>query len=91
MSPHDIGIRAKSASNFLQKGHNVRIELLLRGRQKAQSLSSFASEKIDIFLKMVAKETPFNIERQVKKEGRGLTMTISKAKENNEKNKKINN
>ncbi len=81
MSPHDMEVRAKSASKFLTKGHKVRVELLLRGRQKANTLAGFAREKIDLFLKMVEKEIPLKIEREIKKEGRGMTMIISKADE----------
>ena len=78
VSPHDMEVRAKSASKFLLKGHKVRIELLLRGRQKANTLSGFAREKIRLFLKIIEKEIPLKIERDIKREGRGLTMVISK-------------
>jgi len=78
MSPHDMEIRAKSASAFLKKGYKVRIELILKGRQKSQNLSEFAKNKIDLFLESVKKETPFKIERELKKEGKGLTIMISK-------------
>ncbi len=32
---HDLGIRQKQATKFLEKGHKVQLELRLRGRQKA--------------------------------------------------------
>ena len=78
MSPHDMEIRAKAASAFLKKGHKVRVELILRGRQKSQNLSSFAKEKINLFLESLKKETPFKIERELKNEGKGLAIMISK-------------
>ncbi len=81
MSPHDMEIRSKTAAKFLDKGHKVRVELLLRGRQKAHTLSDFAKEKINLFIGMIEKEMPIKIEREVKKEGRGLTMIIVKAEE----------
>lgn len=34
ISEHDIGVRVEQAKKFLEKGHKVQIELLLRGRQK---------------------------------------------------------
>lgn len=81
MSPHDMEVRAKSAAKFLEKGHKVRVELLLRGRQKANTLSEFAKEKIGLFLKMIEKEMPLKVEREIKREGRGLTMIIAKDEE----------
>lgn len=81
MSPHDMEVRAKSAAKFLEKGHKVRVELLLRGRQKANTLSGFAKEKIGLFLKMIEEEMPLKVEREIKREGRGLTMIIAKAEE----------
>jgi len=78
ISNHDMETKAKAASKFLKKSHKVRIELPLKGRQKAQSLTDFAKEKINSFLIMLEKESPFKIEREIKKEGRGLTILISK-------------
>lgn len=34
ISEHDIGVRVEQTKKFLEKGHKVQIELLLRGRQK---------------------------------------------------------
>lgn len=81
ISPHDMEVRVKSAVKFLEKGHRVRIELLLRGRQKANTLSEFAKEKIGFFLKMIEEKVPLKIERDIKREGRGLTMIIVKVEE----------
>ncbi len=81
ISPHDMEIRVKSAVKFLKKGHKVRIELLLKGRQKDNTLSEFAKEKIGFFLKMIEEKVPLKIERDIKREGRGLTMIIVKVEE----------
>ena len=81
ISPHDMEIRVKSAVKFLKKGHKVRIELLLKGRQKDNTLSEFAKEKIGFFLKMIKEKVPLKIERDIKREGRGLTMIIVKVEE----------
>jgi len=78
ISDHDMEVKAKSASKFLKKTHKVRVELPLKGRQNSQLLSEFAKKKINSFLIMVEKETPFKIERELKKEGKGLTIIISK-------------
>ncbi len=76
ISSHDMEVKAKSAVKFLNKGNKVKIELPLRGRQK--SLTAFANEKVASFLRMLEKETPFKVERELKKEGKGLTVIIAK-------------
>ena len=76
ISKHDIEIRAKTAEKFLKEGDKVRIELVLRGREKA--LADFAKQKIEQFLEILKKTVPIKIERELKKEARGLTMIISK-------------
>ena len=76
ISKHDIEIRAKTAEKFLKEGDKVRIELVLRGREKA--LADFAKQKIEQFLEILKKTVPIKIERELKKAARGLTMIISK-------------
>lgn len=76
ISEHDLKTRAVQAKKFLEKGHMVRIELKLRGRQKA--LSTFARAKIEKFLEILQKETSIKIEKELRREPRGLTMIISK-------------
>ena len=78
ISPNDMKTRIKTAEKFLNKGDKVRIELVLRGRQKAYSLRSHAEEKIKEFLEMLKESTIVKIERELKKEGKGLTMIIVK-------------
>ena len=76
ISEHDLETRAKQAEKFLKKGDRVRIEMKLRGRQKA--LQGFAREKIKKFLEILEKSIPIKIERELKKQPRGLTMIIFK-------------
>jgi len=77
ISLHDIEVRANLAEKFLNKGDRVKLEMVLRGREK--SLSDFAKGKIDQFLEILEKKVPIKIERVLKKEARGFTMIISKA------------
>ena len=79
ISPHDLETKARLAEKFLKKGNKVRIEMRLRGREKA--LSEFAKEKINQFLKIVEKSIPLKIERELKRQPRGLTMIISKGQQ----------
>ena len=76
ISPHDLEVRANLAEKFLKKGHKVRVELILRGRERA--LSEFAKEKISYFREILEKSLPIKIERELKREARGFTMIISK-------------
>ena len=76
ISPHDMGIRAKSAEKFLKKGNRVMVEMKLRGRQKA--LQDFAKEKINQFIEILNNICPIKIDRAIKKESRGLTVIIAK-------------
>lgn len=76
ISLHDLEIRAKQAENFLKKNYKVRVELPLRGREKA--LEEQAKGKINQFIELLSKLTQVKIEREIKKEPRGFTMIITK-------------
>jgi translation initiation factor IF-3 len=76
ISEHDLEIKAQQAEKFLKKGNKIRLEIILRGREK--SLENFAREKINHFLKTLGQSMPIKVERELKKEARGLTMIISK-------------
>lgn len=76
MSPHDIETRAGSAEKFLKKGDRVRLTLPLRGRQKA--LEGFARKKVAKFLEAMQEKVETKIERELKREPRGLSMIITR-------------
>ena len=76
ISQHDLEVRARQAEKFLKGGDKVRIEMILRGREKA--LGDFAKEKINKFLEILKDLIPYKIERELKREPRGFTMIISK-------------
>lgn len=77
ISSHDMETKAKSAVKFLEKGHRVKIELPLRGRQRA--LADFGKEKVNQFIEIIEKIIPVKKERELKKEARGFTVIISKS------------
>ncbi|KPJ73225.1 hypothetical protein AMJ48_02045 [Parcubacteria bacterium DG_74_1] len=77
ISLHDLEIRAHQAEKFLKKGDKVKIEMVLRGREKA--LGGFAKGKISQFLEILEKLVPIKIERELKREVRGFTMIIARA------------
>ena len=76
ISLHDMETRIKKAEKFLNKGERVRVELPLRGRQKA--LGDFAKEKMNKFLEILKNRIPIKIEKELKREPRGLTIIINK-------------
>lgn len=77
ISSHDLETRAKQAEKFLKKGYKVKVELILRGRQKA--LGEYAKGKINKFLEILGELTPVKIERELKREPRGFTMIITRS------------
>lgn len=76
ISQHDLEVRAKQAAKFLTGGNKVRIEMRLKGREKA--MGDFAKEKINKFLETLQGLMPYKIERDLKRDPRGLTMIIVK-------------
>lgn len=76
ISDHDMETRTKSAVKFLKGGYKIRIEMVLRGREKA--LTDFAKEKLNKFLEILKKEINIKVEKEIKKEARGLTIILSK-------------
>ncbi len=76
ISEHDMQTRAKSTEKFFKKGSKVRIEMRLKGRQKA--LGQHAREKIEQFLGIVKQTTPIKIERELRRMPNNLSMIISK-------------
>ena len=61
----------------LKKGDRVFIEMRLRGREKA--FQNLAREKMKKFLESMQKLIPIKVERDIKRESRGLTIIIAKA------------
>jgi translation initiation factor IF-3 len=76
ISQHDLEVRTGQAGKFLKDGDKVRIEMRLRGREKA--LGNFAKEKFSKFLETLQKLIPYKIERELKRDPRGFAMIISK-------------
>ena len=76
ISLHDLEIRVHQAEKFLKKGDKIRVEMILRGREKAHG--DFAKEKINQFLEILEKLMPIKIERELKREPRGFTIIIAK-------------
>ncbi|MGD0577072.1 MAG: translation initiation factor IF-3 [Candidatus Staskawiczbacteria bacterium] len=76
ISPHDMEIRANQAKKFLNEGDKVKINMALRGREKA--MGGFATDKVKLFLEKLNLLIPIKTERELKREPRGFTMIVSK-------------
>ncbi len=76
ISEHDMQTRVRQAEKFLKKGDKIKIELRLRGREKAHQ--DVAREKIKKFVEELNSLIPVKMEREIKKEPRGLITIISK-------------
>ena len=76
ISPHDMEIRAKQAEKFLKEGDKVKINMALRGREKA--MGNYAKEKVQKFLESLNIIIPIKTERELKREPRGFTLIVSK-------------
>lgn len=76
ISSHDLETRARQAEKFLNKGNLVKIDMVLRGREKG--LSGFAREKIKRFIEDLDKRTPIKIEGELRRRPNGFTLIVSK-------------
>lgn len=76
ISQHDLELKAKKASEFLEKGNKIRVEMVLRGRAKYLD-ESFLKERADRILRLIA--TKFKVAEGPKKGPRGITLTLEKA------------
>jgi len=75
ISPHDLETRVRQAEKFLKKGNLVKIDMILRGREKG--LPVFAREKMNQFIEILKQKTPIKIEGELKRVPRGFIMIIS--------------
>lgn len=71
---HDLTFKSEKISEFLREGNVVKVELTLRGREKA--LSHMGKEKLDAFLKMIAE--PYLINEPPKRSPFGWLVMIRK-------------
>ena len=79
-SSHDLETKIKQAEKFLKAGHKVRIEMRLKGRERAHQ--DLARQKIESFLEMIPFE--FKTEEEIKKSPRGMTITLCQVKPKNQ-------
>ncbi|GMX58595.1 MAG: hypothetical protein MCSN_2490 [Candidatus Microsyncoccus archaeolyticus] len=76
ISDNDIKTRVLAAEKHLKRGDKIRIELRLKGREK--QLSEIGIGKINKFLEQLKEKMELKIEKELKKEPKGLSMIILK-------------
>jgi len=76
IAKHDLETKANLVKKFLSKGYRVRIEMFLKGRERA--LSEFAKERLEDFLKKISTEMEIKREEEIKKNPRGMEIIIGK-------------
>lgn len=76
ISSHDLETKTKQALKFLEKGYKVRLEIFLRGREKA--LSEFGKERLQEFVKKIEENIEIKKEGEIKRNPRGLEIIIFK-------------
>lgn len=70
---HDLEFKKNQTEKFLKKGDKVKIEIILRGREKARK--DLARNNLNLFLKSIA--IPHTIEQEIKSFPGGLNVIIT--------------
>jgi len=73
-SEHDAAIKLKKLEKFLEDGHKVKVEIFLKGRQRANK--DFAQEKFKNFLDKI--KTEHKVDQPLKKIPSGFTIILTK-------------
>ncbi|MHB1330860.1 MAG: translation initiation factor IF-3 [Minisyncoccota bacterium] len=73
---HDLSLKAKKATEWLNEGNRVQISLFLPGRAKYLDVN-FLKERIERFLKLVT--VPHKVADAPKKSPKGMTAIIERA------------
>ncbi|MBU1180265.1 translation initiation factor IF-3 [Patescibacteria group bacterium] len=72
---HDIDLRVRQAVKFLEEKDKVKIELLLKGREKARP--ELGREVINNFVKEIEEKTPIKVEQSMSRQGGKFFMIIA--------------
>lgn len=70
---HDLEVRKDQIEKFLQKGHKAKVEIVLRGREKAHQ--DLARKNLEDFLKSIA--VPYKFEQEIKRFPAGFNVIIT--------------
>ncbi|MFC1617745.1 translation initiation factor IF-3 [Patescibacteria group bacterium] len=74
---HDLRFKAKQADKFLGQGHRLKVEFVLKGREKIHR--DLAQEKLDDFVKNMVETKTVTVQRP-KRMGMGIVTIIEQRK-----------
>ena len=73
---HDLETRLRTAESFLEDGDKVKVEIILRGREKA--FAHLARGVIENFVKMLQEKYSLAVEQPIQAQGGQLTTIVGK-------------
>lgn len=76
MGTHDLDVRRVQALSFLEEGDKLKIEIFLRGREKAHG--ELATTRINGFLKLLEEKYPLIIEQGVTRQGGNVSSIVGR-------------
>ena len=76
ISDHDMDVRKKQAEKFLERGDKVRIEIILRGRERGKA--DIAKEVIQRFVEILTEERALRFEQEITRQGGKMTAIVVK-------------
>ncbi len=86
ISEHDMETKAKQAKRFFDKGDKIKVDLRLRGREKA--MNNIAREKMEKFLEVIKSYTQIKVEQPINRRGNLFSAILSKEATTYDQNKK---
>lgn len=72
---HDLEIRRQQAAKFLERGDKIRLEIVLRGREKMHT--DLAEEIIKNFIKLLEGQFSLRLEQPIQKQGGRVTAVLA--------------
>jgi len=76
-SEHDLGLKAKKASEWLKEGHRIKLGLYLVGRAKYSEMD-FKKERIKRILDLITED--YKVAEEPKRSPKGVAMVLEPAK-----------
>lgn len=73
---HDIDVRKRQALGFLADGDKLKIEIILRGREKAHG--EIATLRIEDFIKKIEETYPLYVEQAVTRQGGNVSAIVGR-------------
>ncbi len=76
IGPHDFDVRREQAFKFLERGDKLKLEMVLRGREKAHA--DLGRQVMTRFVEAVKEKYPVRVEQPFSAQGGRLTMIVAR-------------